>query len=1476
MPLMDPFSTLSTQIPIAFFPVRLETRYVKTNGQWDLLVRVFPDVLQVDTFEPRLTVSEIVLGRQFWEFQWRAGTDETRMRAAWQTLTDRLGTHRALYVATQLRPLNPTDRPSMKVDPPAKLTPPPSFPNRPTVTDAITFAGKPGFLPECWIVIGHGASGRIIGPVCGNSIPRDLSLTLQGDAQTVGNLVPDWFTDVNKAIEKGMAVRIPLGSSAFPIKRLFVLGGQGPGSAPEAAGADALQTMFEHHLFSQETSYIAPDMPTNIPAGTSNTGTDDSFNTLQGLLGKTIASGTYGADLAWAFGMKEGSSFTKLPLANQVNLSRVRIEGQPADATASSSMTVQHLHTILWPATWGYFLEQLVPTAFTALKHEEVTAWARNHFRFWVRPGGPLPTVRVGKQPYGVVPCTSLGRYVPNPDQSAGDIAIEIQCVWLLRQLFQKCWLPASANVPHIASGRNIDQEFSQLLGMEAYTKDYFGRVAFGSEYTAHLWSYLGTNADAQVNIEALPPEWWDKRKEAAKQVFRQIGVPDTTEVRAAGFVYSPQRFVLTAHLIDTNVIFAWPAYYLSFLVKANNRFTTVDDIRKWEFPPNPITEQPGSPTILYALARHAALLTYLQAADRLRNPTNRDKWEKERWKEPELVGIGLFTDRLTVWDRNASVAQQLENRKAHPNPSDLLLRDFDEFWESCTSLSANLPLHDLERCLRQALDACSHRLDAWVTSLASKRLSQLRAKKPQGLYLGCYGYVENLSPIPLGTSGTPSPTNAGYIHAPSVNHALTAAVLRSTYSTHRQLGDEDVFAVNLSSERVTGAKQILDGVRQGQPLGALLGYQFERWLHETDSSLGQYIQPFRAQYGLVNQGTVPAPNATENVQASVIDGFRLYVAQRANTIPWGQKGLPSRPATDSLLATVFRRLDDVVDSLSDVAITDAIYHLVQGNAARAGAALSGIAHGESAPPTLDSLLTPRQGMAITHRVCGLFREEIEASGTWAAPRLGLRHVLEPRVDAWLSDLLGDPKDYKCEVLCHRMDGTLRFEPDTVTLADLQLSASDLVYAKPGSGTAQRGELEEFVLHYLSKQHPELLAELSADDANKVTVTLNFGRKPGDTTMLSFTELQEVTRMIRSLLNRGRRLKPEDLRPGQDATAVDDYNLNELAQRINRCIDQLVRLIELFEQNTSDEGLLGAAYFGVGGALRLLNVPVEKRLATDIAAVAKELKRRRATLPTSSTPLTVDNLLAQCEVLFGRDFLVLPLFTPSTAADLIAGFANTALLDSPSEGISDRRRILTRWFERISRVRESMNNFMQIRLYTTALQRQTDYNFVVSQLPAQSGEKWAGLAPPAGQRLSIIAFGRPKTDLMSLDPKKQITGLVIDDWTETVPLKTIQTALTFHYEQSRAQAPQVVLLAVAPQVGGNWNLDTVEAIILETMDTAKVRMVDLEAMKDVAPLGQFLPAVYLGIGISAPNPQSATTKGNNTVSTDFSLLSTPC
>jgi len=133
----------------------------------------------------------------------------------------------------------------------------------------------------------------------------------------------------------------------------------------------------------------------------------------------------------------------------------------------------------------------------------------------------------------------------------------------------------------------------------------------------------------------------------------------------------------------------------------------------------------------------------------------------------------------------------------------------------------------------------------------------------------------------------TPS---AGYVHAPSLAHATTAAVLRSGYLTHRD-GSQPAMQVDLTSDRVRLGLHLLDGVRAGQPLGALLGYRLERSLH--DAGLDQFVDTLRGLApldGAADGGSRCAESIAAN---NVVDGLVLLRKFHEDPNFWSTTGLP-------------------------------------------------------------------------------------------------------------------------------------------------------------------------------------------------------------------------------------------------------------------------------------------------------------------------------------------------------------------------------------------------------------------------------------------------------------------------------------------------------------------------------------------------------------------------------------------------------
>src|SRR5262249_29390559 len=108
-----------------------------------------------------------------------------------------------------------------------------------------------------------------------------------------------------------------------------------------------------------------------------------------------------------------------------------------------------------------------------------------------------------------------------------------------------------------------------------------------------------------------------------------------------------------------------------------------------------------------------------------------------------------------------------------------------------------------------------------------------------------------------------------------SANHGAAAAVMRSVHLAHSAAGHGAAFSVDLSSARVRLGLELIDGIREGQPLAALIGYRLEQSL--VASGFGPDIAPFRKIAPLVaNTLTTPAGPVEAVAATNVIDGLML------------------------------------------------------------------------------------------------------------------------------------------------------------------------------------------------------------------------------------------------------------------------------------------------------------------------------------------------------------------------------------------------------------------------------------------------------------------------------------------------------------------------------------------------------------------------------------------------------------------------
>ena len=203
-------------------------------------------------------------------------------------------------------------------------------------------------------------------------------------------------------------------------------------------------------------------------------------------------------------------------------------------------------------------------------------------------------------------------------------------------------------------------------------------------------------------------------------------------------------------------------------------------------------------------------------------------------------------------------------------------------------------------------------------------------------------------------------------------------ALLRSAYLSHADPAKPAMFSVNLSSARVRRAEFVLQGMRNGQPIEALLGYQFERGLHDRTSAseragdvaapgAERFILPYRHSLSVRSRARSRRPArgthgngaglqcrqwltlCTASLRAATATGSRRSGAGRAAGRPAG-RGHPGRT----------RRLcSDTLDAVKDLLMAENAYQLVQGNFDRV-AAVSLAQKDARVPTSLQVIDTPR------------------------------------------------------------------------------------------------------------------------------------------------------------------------------------------------------------------------------------------------------------------------------------------------------------------------------------------------------------------------------------------------------------------------------------------------------------------------------------------------------------------------------------
>ena len=1386
------FRALSTQYPIALFPVRIETRFQVVTDNPRLQIRVYPDEILADSHEPSLTQQEIDAGHAYWTASWPNG--ETL--EVWQSLLATRSAQRAAWIAIKTQPSNWTTRPAGA----------PNFKDPRLRPDVWTRGVEARTLPDRWIAQAY-RGGKLIHQAIGPAIIEPLVLTLNPNANPADKVEPygdgftiakelQWTIDFDAAREVGMAFEMSIEPSEIQLgfDRLLVFGVK-PSAAPDA-NATSLGELLDNHHYTRGLAFVKQGTPTNNtsgqPSGFPPPDPNGAMSFAVERNDQNLTADCDGVRFMRALGLGPDAA------------------AHLANAGITEQVPAQAMNQALFPVTMGYFLEQMMAPQFGI----EVVDAAREFFQNRLRARGPLPAFRVGAVPYGILPVSSLNGWVPDRETSS----TEHNLPDLLRHLLPY-WLSAVSQAPHVGQTNDPDGDMARILAMEASAREVWVRSFAGKTLVANAIAMFGIlpqtiflEVQALITANVLAslghPEWIVRAMEL-------MNLKDATQFRYSFVTDKPLSE--TAPLPDAE-------NYIAQLASAR----TVDQILAGYNDKEPTA-------LLYQLLRHALL----RENERVVFNTLVDyrlTTENQRI-EPELKAVGTTREPApTTWQRMATVVPAISSKFI----GDAVLSERAGFNTAMTSYQEalavlqELPTAELDRLLTETLDVCSHRIDAWITALYSARLDAMRDEVPGGVHLGAYAWVENLQPrfsqrttpvtLPDGRQVVAQVDNGGYIHAPTMTHAATAAVLRNAYLSQAG-GNGQRYEIDLSSARVRQATFVLDGVRQGQPVGAVLGYIFESNLHEQQ--LDQFIDNFRAQFPLQSNPATDTGLPTEAVAArDVVDGLRLRNAFVGGTDVFGPLSPPPSAAERSELVTQLQRLNELFDSLSDLVMAESVYHLVQSNTSGASAAFD-TAIGQPAPdPAV--VQQPRGGTSLTHRLAVVLGDD-----PVVVPGNNARSKAEPYLHTWVGGLLGDLNKLVCKV---DFTSGVVASPRKVTAAELGLEPLDLlsltrsVAVAAVASDAHATELDRRVRDVILK---------SDANAKDIAITYDIPAAPDERT---FAHAFELAKSIANVLSSARALRPEDLVLPQDVPATPNPAPAD-TRAASALADFKAKLDNLSGALTPKDirkALREASMFGIGECYPFID---DASLPDQATGITNEMNRR---LAAATAPGQTDSAIMAA--LFGKDFLFLPRFQLSAAA---AAELDLAIAQGPT--LASLPKDFMRWMQQAARVRPALDNWRRMMLYTGAL-GQPPLEFELAQLPFQAAARWAALAfapkrPPAG--LVSLALHRPVKPATN----QVWAGLFLDDWTEVIPDEVETTAIGFHYDDPGAEAGQTVLLAIPPGEAQTWDIDTFANILNETADLAKVRAVDLELLP---ALGQLLPAIYLSTDLE-----------DNTITTNF-------
>lgn len=1611
------------------------------SGRWlkivpdtyECWIRIYPDDISIHKHETALSPREKMAGEDFWKRWWHIhkedknalkkelenDVEEKPLTLAWIRLQRSFQFARAAWIFKATMPSNYNDEDTDYEQAPV-------FEQNPKLRGNIWTKPLRSFvMPDRFVVRIY--QRNLQKEFVGKKIPHPLQLSPTPEEGADFDEVK-WIHDFEEAEKIGMGVRIPLLQNRInvgvKIDKIVVLGVKT--SADEKTSQTLLEELLDNHSHSGSGMAILPKgTPTNNFADVKSGYSSDGVSPEDAL--KTIAGKPLFIDRKNTWRSKKDGQYLTDALGIAAN-SFFHIHN--SDATdISNCVAMNHL---LWPATMGYFLHQFLQPTLTPKQ----IAQTRDFFVDHIAGTGFIPTIRVGKQPYGILAASSFSNW---QFEMTDDHFVHQLYTGVLEKLDQH-WGKLMKEVKTITDPKLIvdkfSKEFIKILGLSAGSQSLTQRPVVGEYFLEDTTGASFATKPKYVNENSITPTWqrnnWDPDVNAwinhtydvlRPRYFKPGLKKDMEELLGFSFKTSDfnreadrlfdlhfSKLVVhrSANVFDPKFVSGKKELpkaegsdlnYLQLLKEAS-----LQQLKEEHF--SKISPASGYKPLLYLLARQALSRTYLELGVSLISHPKKQisliDFELEHlgddplpWRESQdflsrFPGVGRQNLGNWTWPNEVADPSSFLYRRNKwdylamktPETGDLTIGEFLEGKiksnnrakryaplinvKSALTALQNEPTIALEQAFLQHLDVCSYRLDSWMYGLVNRRLSQQREKRPKGIYLGAFGYLENIDPInayvriayrtvadpeyvetpekvnaqelvipylhfdsftqnnidldqllnkgaiyigddrdawekitrdstgKLIPKPVAEPQNQGFIHTPSPDHAVTAAILRSGYMANRPQGATDQFAINLNSERVRKALFLIQGMKKGQELAALLGYQFERELHDAPfPNLNAYLSECRKLFPMTAPDNQEEESPEEDGKAyQTINGLELINDYQEQGDNLNILNLIDNADHQDQVRKILRRLVQSLDAVSDLLVAESVFHIAKGNRSRSASVLKSL-NNDKAVETPEITKTPAKGKILSH-VIGVQFDLEKKDKIWAGV-ISPRAFISPHLNRWIADHLPRP-----DHLCFKVD--VEGQLYQLSLRNLVAQPIDvLAFFREKNPLAPSSELSYFIRKYARKTW-----EPALESPIKVLYRDRSGFREDQKTLFEVKPLFEI---LNKIISDSRPMFPTDLqvpsrsRPLEASahstvlledlisrfdTMINGYELYSIVRVKNNTVSFLKECKKTLDGSVSEEKtqynyevlhrlLTETAYFfnttedfNIGfktnpERMTTLIEKVEKAVATFERTIAKaeDLLEKIKTQTHKKTQW--EQLETLAELLFGPTIKIFPEFTPADPEEFQAALQFPDLLaDAPDFAKEE-------WLQGLAKVQPKVKAFQKLDIYKELFSvKAKANNLQVMQLPYEadtSNYRWLGTAFSPRIKLDenhlSCAIGFPD----QYQAGRPQSGMIIDSWTEKIQEPTQDTSIALHYNQSDAEPPQTMLLCISPAKTGKWQWDDLISTVTDTMEMAKKRAVEPASFKEDdadrpvtaqyisgSPLRFLLPAIAFPVSNTQKTP----------------------